>query len=135
MGGRFVLINHIGRKSGQLRQTVVEVASHDPASDVYFVASGWGYKAQWYQNLMAQPDVTIQVGARKLAVHAETLPPEAGAQVLLDYRAKHAYAAKELGAMMGLDIGHASAEALVTIVRDSLPIVAFRPRLSSAEER
>ena len=59
LGGRFMLINHVGRKSGQLRQTVVEVAGHDQSGDTYYVASGWGYKSQWYRNLLAQPEVTI----------------------------------------------------------------------------
>ena len=41
---------------------------HDQANDTYIIASGFdGEKAQWFQNLMKTPDVTIQVGRRKLA--------------------------------------------------------------------
>lgn len=125
LGGRFLLINHVGRKSGQMRQTVVEVAGHDRDSDTYYVASGWGYKSNWYRNLLAHPDVSIQVGHRKLSVHADNLSPETGAQVLLAYRKQHPFAARELGGFMGLDIGKASADELAAIVRDSLPIIAF----------
>ena len=128
LGGRFLLINHVGRKSGQMRQTVVEVAGHDRDSDTYYVASGWGYKSNWYRNLLAHPDVSIQVGRRKLSVHAENLRPEAGAQVLEAYRKHHPFAAGELGGFMGLDIGKASDDELAAIVRDSLPIIAFRRR-------
>ncbi len=128
LGGRFMLIHHVGRKSGQPRETVVEVAGHDTNTDTYYVGSGWGYKSNWYRNLMAAPDTQIQVGQRTLAVHAETLSPEAGAQVLLTYRQQHPLAARELGGAMGLDISKSSAEDLSGIVRNSLPIVAFQPR-------
>ena len=125
LGGRFLLINQIGRKSGKIRQTVVEVAGHDRDSDTYYVASGWGYRSNWYRNLLAHPDVSIQVGYRKLLVHAEILSPEAGAQVLVMFRRQHPVAAGELGSIMGLQIGGASDDTLATIVRDSLPIVAL----------
>ena len=68
---RSLLINQIGRKSGKIRQTVVEAAGHDRDSDTYYVASGWGYKFKSYLNLLAHPDVSIKVGHRKLLVHAE----------------------------------------------------------------
>lgn len=131
LGDRFVLINHVGRKSGQPRQTVVEVAGHDLQSDTYYVASGWGYASQWYRNLMAHPEATIQIGNHTSAVHAENLPPEAGAQVIIEYRCKHPFAAKELGGVMGLDIGRASPDELADIIRRSLPIVALRPLRST----
>ncbi|MEZ4679799.1 MAG: nitroreductase family deazaflavin-dependent oxidoreductase [Caldilineaceae bacterium] len=65
LGRRFVLINHIGRKSGQVRQVVVEVVRHDQTTDSYIVCSGFGRQAQWYQNLLATPAVTIQVRRAK----------------------------------------------------------------------
>ncbi|MEP7289659.1 MAG: nitroreductase family deazaflavin-dependent oxidoreductase [Chloroflexota bacterium] len=128
LGNRFLLINHIGRKSGHLRQTVVEVADHDQISDTYFVASGWGYKSNWYNNVMARPNIRIQVGPRKLAVRAESLGPEDGAQVLLKYRENHPSAANELAKLMGVAIATATFVELTKIVRNSLPIVAFRPQ-------
>ncbi|MEZ4669562.1 MAG: nitroreductase family deazaflavin-dependent oxidoreductase [Anaerolineae bacterium] len=126
LGGRFMLIHHTGRKTGQPHQTVVEVVAHNKDSDTYYVASGWGYKSNWYLNLMAHPETTIQVGTRRLAVNAENLSGDAAAHLLVEYREKHAFAAKELGRFMGLDIGHATESELRTIVRDSLPLVAFR---------
>ena len=128
LGERFLLLNHIGRKSGKLRQTVVEVVSHDKATDTYYIASGWGYKADWYRNLLARPAITIQVGRRRFRVRAETLPPALGAQVLLNYRKEHPLAARELSKLMGLDINQSSPEQLEDTVRESLPVVALRPQ-------
>ncbi len=127
LGGRFMLIHHIGRKSGQAREVVVEVVSHDKTTDTYYVASGWGYGAQWYQNLLVTPHVNIQVGRRKLEVKSETLSPQDGAEILKQYREKHPFTANQLGQVMGLKIGNASIDEMVSIVRESLPIVAFRP--------
>ena len=127
LGGRFMLIKHVGRKSGQPYQTVVEVVGHDELSNTFYAASGWGSKSSWYRNLKNTPETDIQVGRSRLHVHAETVKPPDGAKVLMQYRQEHPFAARELSTVMGIDFAQASPEALETIVRDSLPIVAFHP--------
>ena len=124
--GRMMLINHIGRKSGQPRQNVVEVARYDPATNTRYVCSGFGKKAQWYQNLLATPDVTIQVGARKLAVHAEPLSSEAGGDEMVDYAQRNPTAARNLSKFMGFDLD--GSEAGYRRAGQQLPFVALRPR-------
>lgn len=104
LAGRFLLINHIGRKSGLPRQVVVEVVRHDAASDAYIVASGFGDKAQWFQNLLATPDVTIQVGRRKLAVRARRLSPDEAAGEMADYARRNPGAARGLARFMGFQV-------------------------------
>ena len=89
LGDRFLLLTHIGRKTGLPHQTVVEVVQHDRATETYYVVSGWGEKANWYQNIMAKPKVTIQVRNQKLAAIAERVSPDNGAQIMLDYARKH----------------------------------------------
>lgn len=81
MGKRFVLLNHIGRKSGLSRQVVLEVVDYDPESRRVVVCAGFGPKSQWYQNLLAEPDVSIQLGAKKWDVSARPLTPEQGGEV------------------------------------------------------
>lgn len=41
LGNRFLLLTHVGRKTGLPHQTVVEVASHNGTKDRYVIASGW----------------------------------------------------------------------------------------------
>lgn len=127
LGERFLLLNHIGRKTGQPRQTVVEVVKHDHVDDTYYIVSGWGHKANWYQNLLATPAITIQVGRRNLAVKAETLSPEKGAEILQDYRRQQPLAARELSRLLGIDFFQSTPSRLEEIVRKSLPVVALRP--------
>ncbi len=40
LGNHFLLLVHIGRKSGKSRQTVIEVVQHDKKTDTYYVVSG-----------------------------------------------------------------------------------------------
>lgn len=133
LGQRFVLLHHIGRKSGQVRETVVEVVGHDRASDTYYIVSGWGKRANWYQNLLATPKITIQVGRRRLHVCAEPVPPSEGARVLLDYRQNHPLAIRELSRVLtGANLSKASPAELERIVQETLPIIALRPRAEQA---
>jgi len=101
MGERFLLLNHVGRVSGKPRQAVVEVVRHDPETDCYVISSGFGETSQWFQNVTANPDITIQVGKRTMDVHAERLPVEQAQDQMLDYAARHPSAARKLSGYMG----------------------------------
>ena len=126
LGQRFLLLNHVGRKSGQTRQTVLEVVNHDKASDVYTIASGFGKKSDWYLNILAQPQLEIQVGWRKMAVTAVPLTPDQSGQAMVDYTRRYPVAAKNLGKLIGYDV---STEAEYRAVgHDSIPFIALEPR-------
>lgn len=101
MGENKVLINHIGRRSGKPRQATVEVIQHEKGTNVYLVASGFGEKSDWFQNLMAHPDVTIQVGRNRMAAHAECLPPSQATEILLDYSQRNPRGMRAFASMLG----------------------------------
>jgi hypothetical protein len=44
LGHRFLLLVHRGRESGLLRETVLEVLLHDPATREGVMLSAWGRK-------------------------------------------------------------------------------------------
>jgi deazaflavin-dependent oxidoreductase (nitroreductase family) len=68
----FLLVDHVGAKSG-IERTAPLLYMED-GEDLVIVASKGGFPKHpaWYHNLMAHPDTTVQVGSRKLAVHART---------------------------------------------------------------
>jgi deazaflavin-dependent oxidoreductase (nitroreductase family) len=103
LGRRFVLIHHIGRVSGRTRQVVVEVVEHDAATGSVIVASGFGPTADWYRNLLAHPQVSIQVGARALAVRAVPLDEVEAGEAMVRYARRHRVAARGLGRFMGFE--------------------------------
>jgi deazaflavin-dependent oxidoreductase (nitroreductase family) len=99
LGNRFLLLNHTGRKSGKAYQTVIEVVKHDRQSNSFFVASGWGNKSDWYQNIQKNPDVIICSGRQTLPVHAENIPLTEAVNILNEYTKRYPIAFKELTAL------------------------------------
>ena len=126
LGERFVLINHIGRKTGQPRQAVVEVVQHNKESGAYVVASGFGEKADWYQNLMAHPEVMIQVGRKRMLARAERLPLPQATEVMLDYNRRHPAALRALSGILGYHTD--GSESDVCFFASVIPIVALTPQ-------
>jgi deazaflavin-dependent oxidoreductase (nitroreductase family) len=71
-----LLLTTRGRKSGRLRRTALLYGQDD---DRYLlVASNGGARSHplWYLNLVAQPEVQVQVGADKFAARARTAGAE-----------------------------------------------------------
>lgn len=126
LGNRFLMLTHIGRKSGQPRQAVLEVVSYDRADDTYYVAVGFGENTDWYRNLLRTPDVVIRVGRRQIAVRAGRLSPEEAERVIVGYARRHPLAIRELAHVLGWRVNGAEDDyrALGRII----PIIALRPR-------
>ena len=125
LGDRFLLLNHIGRKTGLPRQAVLEVVEHDKRTDTYVVAVGFGEKSAWYRNLLAQPNVSIQVGRRKLAVRAEQLTPEEAGQVMVDFAKRYPNEAK-FASMIGYEVDGSDED--YRHMGEMMTLMAFLPR-------
>lgn len=124
LGRRFLLLTHIGRKSGLPRQAVVEIDEYDPATDTYYIASGFGRKSDWYQNILKTPQVTIQVGNRKMEAVAEPLTPEASGEAMVRYARAHPTAARNLAKVLGLEVD-GSEESYRRVAQEHIPFVAL----------
>ncbi len=125
LGGRFLLLKHIGRKSGLPRQAVLEIVRHDKKNDTYIVCAGFGPKTQWYQNLVKRPEATIQVGRRKLEVVAERLSPAEGGEEMVSYAQRHPTAASNVH-LLGYSVD--GSEEDYRALGELLRYVALRPR-------
>ena len=102
-GQRFLLLNHVGRKTGLPRQAVIEMVEHDAAAGTWAVASGFGHTAAWYRNLRQTPDATIQVGRREYAVTARFLTAADGGTAMRRYAERYPKTARRLASFMGFD--------------------------------
>lgn len=71
-----LLLTTRGRRSGQLRRTAL-IYGQD-GNNYLMVASRGGAATHplWYQNLAADPNVRVQVGAEKFSARARTASPE-----------------------------------------------------------
>jgi deazaflavin-dependent oxidoreductase (nitroreductase family) len=70
-----LLLDHVGARSGT-RRTSPLVYVRD-GEDVVIVASKGGHPKNpaWFHNVMANPDTTVQIGSRRMPVHARLADP------------------------------------------------------------
>ena len=124
MGEKALLLTHQGRKSGKDRQTVLEIIHCESKAGIYYVVSGFGSRSQWYQNIVQNPSVTIQVGSRKMAARAQQLGSEEASQQILDYTERNPKNLQILGSMMGYEIEH-TPEGYLAFGKE-IPIIQLR---------
>jgi deazaflavin-dependent oxidoreductase (nitroreductase family) len=70
-----LLLDHVGAKSGTRRTS--PLAYLRDGDDIVIVASKGGHPRHpaWFHNLRAHPDTTVQVGSKRLDVHARVADP------------------------------------------------------------
>ena len=120
-GSRTLMLEHVGRKSGAKRFVVLEVVGH-PAPETYVVASGFGDRAQWFRNVMANPHVRVSVaGHGPHAATARRLPAAEADAALADYVSRHPRAWARFKNVLENTLGTAISEH-----NTPLPILALR---------
>jgi deazaflavin-dependent oxidoreductase (nitroreductase family) len=82
-GHGLVQITHRGRKSGQVRRTILEVLHYDPRTREVLVVSGWEGKTDWYRNIEREPALQVRIGRVQYRPVQEFLSPEETAQLIL----------------------------------------------------
>ena len=101
-GHRFLMIEHRGRKSGNLYRTVLEVSGSYPDNNEWIVASGTGSKADWYRNIAANGVDAVWIGSTRHHATVRFLEASEAAQVMAKYEADHPKTAAKLLASMGV---------------------------------
>ena len=72
-GAPVLLLHSIGAKSGEERISPMMYMADGERYLVFASAAGADRNPAWYWNLIANPDASIEVGDRQLAVHAVEL--------------------------------------------------------------
>jgi len=70
IGRSTLVLTTTGRRTGRPRATPV---NYWEAGGVFYVIAGSGTHADWYRNLVANPEVEVQVGRRRLPAIASPL--------------------------------------------------------------
>jgi deazaflavin-dependent oxidoreductase (nitroreductase family) len=125
LGGRFLRLEHAGRRSGIRHRTVLEVIGHDEPSGTLYVASGWGEGAHWLRNITKHPAVEVAWRAARFSATAERLPVDEAEQVYSRYAQRYPRAFRSLAGLLlgGQREGAPSAREVAAVV----PVVALRP--------
>lgn len=100
LGGRFLMLTHLGRKSGLPRQVVLEVVHHDLQTGAYFVAAGWRGKADWFLNIQLNPAVQVMVGKRTFKAWAQVMRLSEATTTFYIYALRHPLAFYEISRLM-----------------------------------
>ena len=129
LGHRFLMLTHVGRKSGLRRQTVLEVVEYRPQGPEVVVVSGFGRDADWFRNVQARPTAEIDVGGKHfIAVH-RILGTEEAVTVLRSYEKRNWMVAPIVRNVLRWLLGwkYSGTDQERARVVEQLPMVAFRP--------
>ncbi|MGH2481611.1 MAG: nitroreductase family deazaflavin-dependent oxidoreductase [Ktedonobacteraceae bacterium] len=125
LGHLCLMITHVGRKTGSLRQTVLEVAHFDPTTQECIVMSGYGTQSDWYRNIQVHPATEVQVGRQRYTPQQRMLEAQETLHILQEYQRHHPWRFRELMHLAGYSYD-GTPEALRAISQ-ALRGVAFRP--------
>jgi deazaflavin-dependent oxidoreductase (nitroreductase family) len=127
LGYRFLLLVHRRRKSGLLRETILEVIRHDPITGESVVLSGRGEKADWYRNIQASPALEIRTGGERYVPEHRFLAPEENHAIISGYAWHHPLVFRLLVKAFGFCYPLKGLEDERRKYAESLRLVAIRP--------
>lgn len=120
MGKRFIMLEHVGRKSGEIRRTVLEVVLN--AAAAVYIAAGWGSSSQWFRNVQANPSVVFHHGSKRYEAKAVVVDQAEARRVMDAYADAHPKALDRLASLMIDDPG-ATTEERARQVAETIPIL------------
>jgi deazaflavin-dependent oxidoreductase (nitroreductase family) len=98
---RFVVVDHLGRRTGHRHRTPLEVIRYDPGVPEWTVIAAWRDHPDWYRNLQAAPPPALAVGGRHVDRPAcRFLDTDERVDVLAAYAAAHPLAMRILFRVM-----------------------------------
>ena len=125
LGGRLLMLEHVGRTSGRARYAVLEVVRAESPNAVV-VASGFGRTAQWFRNVVAEPRCHVSIGVtRRRPAVATVLDTAESEEALAYYRQAHPGSWEKLSAIIVEATGEADPD--IPLVRLELqPVRSVR---------
>jgi deazaflavin-dependent oxidoreductase (nitroreductase family) len=124
-GKRFMLLTHVGRRSGKVYQSVLAVLRFDENSQEIFVVSPWS-GSNWFHNIQAAPALEVETAGICYAPTQRALSPEEIAALFIEYRTQHPIFCRLIARIPGWKINSTYGEFLE--LAKSLRGVAFRPK-------
>lgn len=115
---RMLLLTHIGRKSGLQRRTVLEVVEVRGAEPV--IVSGFGETADWFRNVRAHPEVTVDWAGDRFTAMARILDHGDAAQVFERYLTNRPKASAVISGRLGVP-----PDVEPSVVAERLPVLVL----------
>ncbi len=124
-GHRFVLLTHVGRRSGKTRQTILALLHFDTRTKEIMAISAWS-ASEWYKNIQACPALQVETGFTRYAPAQRFLTTEEIALLFEEYRRARPIFSRIVCRIPGWkwDSSHEEVLELARTLRG----VAFRPK-------
>ena len=127
LGHRFLLLIHVGRRTGLRRSTVLEVIEYREQGPEAVVISGFGRSADWLRNIEAAPSLEVVIGSQRFVAVHRFLDEDEAVNVVAGYERRNRLIAPLVRSTLSRLLGwryHGSTSDRHRLVRQ-LPLVAF----------
>ncbi len=128
-GHRFMLLTHVGRRSGKVRRTVLAVLRFDRETKEIMAISAWS-ASEWYKNLQARPALQVESGFTHYTPAQRFLCSEEIVALFEEYRRARPIFSRIVCQIPGWK-WNSSHEELLELAQ-TLHGVAFRPKQQEA---
>jgi deazaflavin-dependent oxidoreductase (nitroreductase family) len=129
LGRRFLLLIHIGRRTGLRRRTVLEVMEYRQEGPEAVVMSAFGRNADWLRNVEAAPGPEVVIGSQRFVAAHRFLDQEEAMNAITGYEQRNWFIAPIIRAVMSRLVGwrYDSSQSARRRLAAQLPLIAFRP--------
>ncbi len=129
LGHRFLLLIHVGRRTGLLRHTVLEVMEYRQEGPEAVVMSAFGRNAGWLRNIEVTPGPEVVIGSQHFFAAHRFLDEEEAKRVITDYERHNWLVAPIIRAVLSRLLGwpYDQSQGARRRLVAQLPLVAFRP--------
>lgn len=129
LGRRLLLLINVGRRTGKIHRTVLEVADYRPALPEAIVLSAFGTRADWLLNIQTQTPIEIVIASRRFVATHRFLDEEEATAALLGYQHRNRSIAPLIRFALGRFVGwrYDGSPAHARRLVRQLPVVGFRP--------
>jgi deazaflavin-dependent oxidoreductase (nitroreductase family) len=101
LGRTFLMLEHIGRRTGQPHQTVAMVLADSPDTGEVAIVSAWGPDADWLLNLRAGPAREVRVGRDRFVPQHRFLDAEEAVEISTAFARLHPGRLRLISAILG----------------------------------
>jgi deazaflavin-dependent oxidoreductase (nitroreductase family) len=124
LGRTFLVVTHVGRRTGTPHTTAAMVLAEDPRTHEAVICSVWGPRADWVLNLRAHPALRLQIGHDSFVPEHRFLTDEEAFAVAVSFRSRHPWRARLIRRVLGIDL---RSDDEVRGLVGTRPFIGFRP--------
>jgi deazaflavin-dependent oxidoreductase (nitroreductase family) len=125
LGRTFLMLVHVGRRTGEPHETVAMVLADDEDTGEVVIVSAWGADADWLRNLRAGPAREVRIGHDRFEPEHRFLDEDEGVAVGIAFRHRHRKRVWLLSTILGW--GDMRNDQVVREFVQGHPLVGLRP--------